>query len=35
MMQGSIPRHETVVIGADFNGHARAGNKGDEEVMDG
>lgn len=29
----STPRSERVVIGADFNGHARAGNRGDEEVM--
>ncbi|KAF7663482.1 hypothetical protein LDENG_00210270 [Lucifuga dentata] len=29
----SIPRGERVVIGADFNGHVGAGNRGDEEVM--
>ena len=29
----SIPREERVVIGADFNGHVGAGNRGDEEVM--
>ena len=29
----SIPRSERVVIGADFNGHVGAGNRGDEEVM--
>lgn len=29
MMQ-IIPRSEGVVIGADFNEHVRAGNKGDE-----
>ncbi|KAF7664357.1 hypothetical protein LDENG_00180020, partial [Lucifuga dentata] len=28
----SIPRGERVVIGADFNGHVGAGNRGDEEV---
>ena len=30
----SIPRGETVVLGADFNGHVGDGNRGDEEVMD-
>ena len=29
----SIPRDERVVIGADFNGHVGAGNRGDEEAM--
>ncbi|KAK3548023.1 hypothetical protein QTP70_002688 [Hemibagrus guttatus] len=29
----SIPTGETVVIGADFNGHVGEGNAGDEEVM--
>uniref|UniRef100_A0A3B3BTI6 ribonuclease H n=1 Tax=Oryzias melastigma TaxID=30732 RepID=A0A3B3BTI6_ORYME len=29
----SIPGNERVVIGADFNGHVGAGNRGDEEVM--
>ncbi|KAK3574890.1 hypothetical protein QTP86_018354 [Hemibagrus guttatus] len=29
----SIPTGETVVIGADFNGHVGEGNTGDEEVM--
>lgn len=27
------PRGETVVIGADFNRHVGAGNRGEEEVM--
>ena len=29
----SIPKEERVVIGADFNGHAGEGNRGDENVM--
>ncbi|KAE8288333.1 hypothetical protein D5F01_LYC12200 [Larimichthys crocea] len=29
----SIPRSESIVIGADFNGHVGAGNRDDEEVM--
>lgn len=29
----SIPRGERVVIGADFNGHVGADNRGDEEVL--
>ena len=29
----SIPRHQRLVIGADFNGHVGEGNRGDEDVM--
>ncbi|KAE8288310.1 hypothetical protein D5F01_LYC12175 [Larimichthys crocea] len=29
----SIPRSESIVIGADFNGHVGAGNRDDEEMM--
>lgn len=29
----SVHRGESVVIGADFNGHVGAGSRGDEEVM--
>ncbi|XP_033097632.1 uncharacterized protein LOC117101710 [Anneissia japonica] len=29
----SIPMEERVMIGADFNGHVRQGNRGDEDVM--
>ena len=28
----SIPRNERVVMGADFSGNVREGNRGDEEV---
>ena len=29
----SIPKEEILAIGADFNGHVREGNRGDENVM--